>query len=188
MPFQPDLPGLLTPVIQSPERQNTSLESFPDVSSRTLSHYAKVIGRAGELFVDSLLTRYGELILAVPEDQPFDRLIRRGERVLTLQIKTSARAVGGVFKFAMKKGYSGSTYGIRGYSPEDYDIAALVALPENVVMFSADRRESHRIGVDQIGALRADPRASYLRALEDIGFVSPCKPRGCQSLPHIPAC
>ena len=190
MPFQPDLFGFTSrersePNPQSPETD--TLEAYPDVSPRTISRHAKRIGRAGEYLVDSILTRYGDLILSAPEDQPFDRLIRRGGQIVTLQIKTSARADDGVFKFSMKRGYGGSPKGIRSYDAEDYDIAALVALTENVVLFSADRRESHRICMDQIEGLRADPRASYLRALDDLGLIEPCGSGPVSEPPAIPA-
>jgi hypothetical protein len=186
MPFQPDRPGFSSPARPEPALSN-ALEAYPDVSARTICRHAKRIGRAGEFLVDSILTRYGDLILSAPEDQPFDRVIRRGGQLVTLQIKTSARAVDGFFKFSMKKGYAGSPKGIRSYGANDYDIAALVALPENVVLFSADRRESHRISLDQISGLRAHPRASYLRALEEIGLVEPDESEAAPSGPGSPA-
>ncbi len=186
MPFQPDLFGFCSPERSEPAISN-ALEDYPHVSPKTISRHAKRIGRAGEFLVDSILTRYGDLILSAPEDQPFDRVIRRGDQLVTLQIKTSARAVDGFFRFSMKKGYAGSPGGIRSYGASDYDIAALVALPENVVLFSADRRESHRIGLDQIDALRAAPRASYLRALEEIGLLEPDELEAVPPEPELPA-
>lgn len=186
MPFQPDLFGFRSLARSEPALSN-ALEAYPHVSARTICRHAKRIGRAGEQLVDSILTRYGDHILAAPEDEPFDRLIRRGDRHVTLQVKTSARAVDGFYKFSMKRGYAGSPKGIRSYEAGDYDIAALVALPENVVLFSADRRESHRIGIDQIQALRAAPRASYLRALEEIGLLEPDEPEAAPPDPGSPA-
>ncbi|MEX1234986.1 MAG: hypothetical protein WEB56_08380 [Roseovarius sp.] len=185
MPFQPEFPGFSSPARSEPTLSN-ALEAYPHVSAGTISRHAKRIGRAGEQLVDSILTRYGDHILAAPEDEPFDRLVRRGDQHVKIQVKTSARAVGGFYKFSMKRGYSGSPKGIRSYGVDDYDIAALVALPENVVLFSADRRESHRIGLDQIEALRAQPRASYLRALEEIGVLEPDEPEGMPPEPGLP--
>ncbi|MFD0859240.1 hypothetical protein [Roseovarius aquimarinus] len=186
MPFQPELPGFSSPARPEPALSN-ALEAYPDVSATTICRHAKRIGRAGEHLVDSILTRYGDHILAAPEDEPFDRLVRRGDRHVTIQVKTSARAVDGFYKFSMKRGYAGSPKGIRSYGANDYDIAALVALPENVVLFSADRRESHRISLDQIQALRERPRASYLRALEEIGLIGPDEPEAAPPSPGSPA-
>lgn len=186
MPFQPEFPGFCSIARSAPTLSN-ALEAYPHVSSRTISRYAKRIGRAGEHLVDSILTRYGDHILTAPEDEPFDRLVRRGDRHVTIQVKTSARAVDGFYKFSMKRGYSGSPKGIRSYGAGDYDIAALVALPENVVFFSADRRESYRISLDQIAGLRAHPRASYLCALEEIGLLEPGMSEGAPPEPGLSA-
>ena len=178
MPFQPDLFGFCSPARSEPALSN-ALEDYPHVSPKTISRHAKRIGRAGEFLVDSILTRYGDLILSAPEDQPFDRVIRRGDQLVTLQIKTSARAVDGFFKFSMKKGYAGSPGGIRSYGAMTTTSPRSSLLPENVVLFSADRRELHRIGLDQIEALRERPRASYLRALEEIGLLEPDELKPC---------
>lgn len=172
MSLQLELPGLARSVRLPAAPRSDALADFPAVSSGTLCRHAKTIGRAGELLVDSLLTRYGELVLSVPEDQPFDRLISRGDRPARLQVKTAARPCQEAFRFTMQKGYRGSPHGTQLYAPDDYDIAALVALSENVVYFTAEKRSSYRLDRKDLAALRADPLASYRQALAEFEAAS----------------
>lgn len=72
--------------------------------------------------------------------------------------------------FHVLKGYHRSPTGVRHYDQDDFDIVGLVALSENVVKFTTDRRQSHRIALSEIESLRATPCASFDRAMKDLGL------------------
>ena len=149
------------------------LEHYPDVRSELIMSHAKTIGLSGELFVDSLLIRHGLTVLPVPESMPFDRLICIDDRHVKIQIKTTTRSRNGYYLFNLQKGHYRSRRGVQRYASDDYDVAALVILPENVAFFSSDYRSGHRIAVREVAFLRANPLASFRRAIDTVLATAP---------------
>jgi hypothetical protein len=144
------------------------LEHYPEVPPEALCRRARMIGLAGEALVDSLLLRHGLLPSPVPDGSSSDRLVPLARRSLRLQIKVRTRASGRGYVFRMQKGYRGSPAGCRGYDPGDYDIAALVALPLNTVLFTADRARTLLLPLEEVPRLAARPLASLEAALRDL--------------------
>ncbi|GGH64002.1 hypothetical protein GVY41_19795 [Frigidibacter albus] len=177
MPVQMPLANLtLPPVALHDAAAVSALWSFPDLDTGTLCHHAKILGEAGERFVDSMLLRLGLLPLALPEHSSADRLVLHPSAVLKLQIKTATAHRANAWHFNISKGYNHSPGGLRPYAAGDFDLLALVVLPENVVRFSRDRRSSQRIMRSEIAGLRADPRASLEEAMLALGLAAPAPP------------
>lgn len=177
MPVQMPLANLtLPPVALRDAAAVSALWSFPDLDTGTLCHHAKILGEAGERFVDSMLLRFGLLPLALPEHSSSDRLVLHPSAVLKLQIKTATARRANAWHFNISKGYNHSPGGLRPYADGDFDLLALVVLPENVVRFSRDRRASQRIMRSEIAGLRADPRASLEETLLALGVAAPAAP------------
>jgi len=143
------------------------LASFPDVESITASRRARLLGLAGEYLVDSLLLRVGLFPSPMPDGAPSDRVIAFACRSIRLQIKTSAKPGPRGYTFRMQKGYRCSPAGRRPYAAGDFDIAALVALPHNAVMFSAAQSPTILMRFDSLGELKRTPLASLDQALGD---------------------
>ena len=144
------------------------LAAYPDVTSQAVCRRARLIGMAGEALVDSILLRHGLLPSPLPDGASADRMIPLARRSLRLQIKTRTRASARGFAFRMQKGYRGSPGGCRAYDADDFDIAALVALPLNIVRFTAERGPSLFLSLKDVASLRLDPLASLDRALADL--------------------
>lgn len=144
------------------------LGSYPDVTPAAVCRRANMIGLAGESLVDSILLRHGLFPSSVPGGSSADRLIPLSGRAARLQVKTRTHAVARGYEFRMRKGYRGSPAGCRGYAPGDFDIAALVALPINVVMFTAIRASTLVIPAAKLSRLAEDPLASLDTALRDL--------------------
>lgn len=66
--------------------------------------------------------------------------------------------------------YRGNPNGVQLYAPDAYDLAALVILPHNAVLFSAGAAETHVIARAQIEGLRRNPYRSLHKALGDLGL------------------
>jgi hypothetical protein len=167
MPVPSDFPH-----IRDLLRENAHLSSsfddlvgFPDIDSMSVSRRARLLGLAGECLVDSILLRLGLLPSTMPEGAPSDRVIAFAHRSVRLQIKTSAKPDARGYVFRMQKGYRGSPGGRRPYVAGDFDIAALVALPHNAVMFSAALSPTILMRFDDIPQLRRNPLASLDQAL-----------------------
>jgi hypothetical protein len=143
------------------------LASFPDVESMTASRRARLLGLAGECLVDSILLRLGLFPSAMPDGAPSDRLIAFAFRSIRLQIKTSAKPGPRGYTFRMQKGYRCSPAGRRPYAAGDFDIAALVALPHNAVMFSSAQSPTILMRFDTLAQLIRTPLASLDQALGD---------------------
>ncbi|SOB95234.1 hypothetical protein [Rhodobacter maris] len=161
-------PGLLPPLAPSaplPFGAPSPLIRYPDVSGPVRATYAKRIGAAGEKLVDSLLTRWGFYVVAAPESEPYDCLVFVADELLRMQIKTVTHPRAGWYRFAMEQGYRRSPSGRRTYEDDAFDIAALVALPENVVFFTTEPRKQHRFPVSDVFNLRARPQVSFLEAI-----------------------
>ncbi|QFT99833.1 hypothetical protein FIU85_21115 (plasmid) [Roseovarius sp. THAF8] len=156
---------------EEPSSCSEDLRNFPNLSRDTLTRNAKFFGLAGEYFVDSILFRFGHHTSGLAEMLPVDRMVYCSNNVLRLQVKTACRPRNGYFHFNLKKGYHGSPSGVRNYEPGDFDLVALVALSENVVKFTADRHQSHRIALSEIEKLRARPCASFEHAVADLGLL-----------------
>ena len=151
-----------------PVDTDSDLATYPHVATSVLSRRAKQIGRAGELLVLSVLTRLGERCYAAGDDEAFDVLLLRCEAALRLQVKTTTYPTAGGYRFRMRRGYRGNPDGVRGYSPGDYDIAALVILTHDAVFFTARCASTHVIPCSLVPALRHAPGASLRNALGDL--------------------
>lgn len=180
MTFQPTLAGfeeLFAPIFPP---QNEDLRDFPDVTSDALKIHGKELGRAGELLVESTLLRLGHQSISVAEYLPFDCIVLHPQGLIKIQVKTAARPRSACYNFNISRGYHRSPTGVRSYSDTDYDLLALVALSDNVVKFSAERRRSQNIGLDEIAGLRIRPGETFEAALEDLcsvqGVVSAVSP------------
>lgn len=164
------LPGL-NQGPQPPEMaEGASLATYPDVDPRVLSLRAKALGQAGELLVLSKLTRLGETVFQAGDGVPYDVLMPRLEMTVRIQVKTTTSPQNGFYRFGMRKGYRNNPQGTRPYRPDDYDIAALVVLPLDLVVFTAEKLATHRIAVRQITALRAAPHQSLHAAFAALGL------------------
>ncbi|WP_313137744.1 group I intron-associated PD-(D/E)XK endonuclease [Paracoccus jeotgali] len=165
------LPGF-HPWMSSPGTWENSLDPYPNVERDVLCERAREIGHAGELLVLSKLIRTGHTAVHLPDLHPFDLLLLRNDRNLRIQIKTTTRPhSSGAYRFTMAKGYRNNPMGTRPYAKSDYDLAALVILPEDCVLFTAERRDWHSVPVSMINQLRAFPSHSLLEALTDLGLA-----------------
>lgn len=170
MTKQPLLSGFEDLFSCSPPQVSDDIVNFPNLSHDTLTRYAKWFGTAGELFVDSTLLRFGIHTSHLPEMLSADRIMYHGENALRLQIKTCCRARNGSFHFSLSRGYHRSPGGVTGYAESDFDLVVLVALSENAIKFTADKRRSQSISLREIEGLREDPCASLNLALADLGL------------------
>ena len=171
MAIQMLLPGFDLGADRFPPGAAGELAGYPRVAPPVLSRHAKEIGRAGELLVQSALTRLGERCYVAGEDASFDLLLMRAEAALRMQVKTTTNPTTRGYRFQMQRGYRGSPDGVRGYAPEDYDLAALVILPHDAVFFTAARASTHLVPCASVAALRRAPGASLAAALGDLGLA-----------------
>ncbi len=169
MTYQPTLAGLEEIFRRPLTPPQPDLLQFPEIDTETLRYHGKQFGRAGELLVESTLLRFGLQSVSLPEHLPFDYAVLHERGLIRVQVKTASRLRDGRYHFTISKGYHRSPAGVRGYSQADYDLLALVGLSENVVKFTADRRRSQSIGVEEIEELRRRPGASFEYALEELG-------------------
>ncbi|MCH8476301.1 MAG: hypothetical protein LAT55_13855 [Opitutales bacterium] len=175
MPHQPFLPGLIAPASPlNAAHQFDDLLHYPDVGSHLLCEHAKTLGHASELLTDSIFARLGIPAASFPEHSQFDRLIWIGSTCLRVQIKGRHRMTGGGYHFDIKRGYQRGPTGTRAYARDDFDILALVALPDNVVKFTAEWSKTHVIAAHEIARLRTSPGASLHLALSDLGLSGTC--------------
>jgi len=178
MPYQPSLPGLFAPC--APARVSNLFDTllhYPDISAELTCARAKELGQSAELLTDSLLARLGIPCANFAEHSPFDRMIWIGSACLRLQIKSRHKTGEGGYRFDIKKGYQRGPHGTRPYSRDEFDLLALVALPENVVKFTSVWSTSHVIRPDEIPGLRARPGRSLVLALEALGiFIGGAEP------------
>ena len=172
MAIQLILPGLSLPAATGPSATTTrsDLWHYPHLDTETLCAHACALGAAGEALVDSLLLRYGLIPLPVPPGFAADRLVLCAGHLLRLQVKTTSSLQEAGYCVNAQRGYRGAPQGRRDYGPADYDILAIVVLPEMVCRFSTDLRSRHRIAPGEIAGLRADPRASLAEALLHLGL------------------
>lgn len=170
MPDFPAYPTLARLLGTSPQfsASFTDLSNFPHIEAVAASRRARLLGQAGEHIVDSILLRHGLFCAPMPEGAPSDRLMPLSNRSFRLQIKTRTRPDPRGYVFKMQKGYRFSPAGCRPYAEGDYDIAALVALPINTVMFSAAQSATILMPTEQIPQFRAHPLASLDQAVREL--------------------
>lgn len=173
MPFQPSLPGLLSRPPSCLPPGSHRLWSFPDLPGIECSRHAKILGLAGECLADSMLMRYGLSVMRLPEFSGVDRLILHPDRILRLQIKTTSTRRNGAWVFQIHHGNGRSPKGLRPYDPGAFDLMALVVLPENAVVFTAEARRSIRISDRELTALQRDPRGSLETAFRSLDLAAP---------------
>jgi hypothetical protein len=172
---EPVLGGLRAPVVTGEAArvsQETALLRYPDVTAEVLCARAKELGQAAELQLDSTTARLGVKSASFGEHSPFDRVLWIGTFCFRLQIKGRNRSdERGDYRFDIRKGYQRGPTGTKAYEPGDFDLLALVALPENVVKFTARWSEHHVIRRSEIAGLRARPGDSLIAALRDLGVT-----------------
>lgn len=142
------------------------LGGYPNVAPDAVCRRARLIGLAGEALVDSLLLRHGLHPSPLPDGASADRLIPLGQRTVRIQIKTRTHPGPRGYGFRMRKGYRGNPLGTRAYEVGDFDIAALVALPANVVFFTCAQGINLTVPLSAIPDLAARPLDSLDTALE----------------------
>lgn len=183
MPVQPPLCGL-EDLFEPPSRTATSeIWDYPDVPADVLMANAKWLGLSGEHLVDSILLRFGLYTTPLPETLPADRMLFLPGGPLRVQIKTTSSLRVHGYSFCVSRGYHRAPSGVRPYEPSDFDLVALVVLPENVVKFSAEKRQSHTIAHREIPVLRAYPRRSLDHALTALGIPLPADAPETENIP-----
>lgn len=172
-------PAPVVPPSRSPFAAQIALAAYPRVPGTIRASFGKNIGRAGEEFVASILSRFGFENFPAPEDQPFDRLVRftpdggASTSDARIQIKTATAHQNRSYTFSMQRGYRGSPQGRQSYGDDAYDIAALVILPRNAVFFTAEKATQHRIHLSEVPGLINQPQRSLFTAL---GLPHPASP------------
>lgn len=144
------------------------LGAYPNVTPAAVCRRARLIGLAGEALVDSLLLRHGLHPSPLPDGASADRLVPLGQRTVRIQIKTRTHPGRHGYTFRMRKGYRGNPRGTRAYDVGDFDVAALVALPENVVFFTCSKGLNLTLPLSTIPTLAASPLESLDWALEEL--------------------
>lgn len=171
----PVLGGLRAPLVTGEAArvsQETALLRYPNVTAEVLCARAKELGQAAELQLDSTTARLGIKSAGFGEHAPFDRVLWIQQFCFRLQIKGRNRSdERGDYRFDIRKGYQRGPTGTKSYEPGDFDLLALVALPENVVKFTARWSEHHVIRRSEIAGLRARPGESLIAALRDLGVT-----------------
>ena len=170
MPHQFLLPGFQLPA-SPPECRDArvALRDYPDVSGAVMCRYGKQLGTAGELLFDSVMMRLGERSIRCEEHEPFDRILWLPDGLVRVQIKTRHTITGDSYVFDIKKGYQRGPTGTKPYDPSDFDMLALVILPEGVIRFTSEWRNTHRVRLCEIPSLRARPGDSLAEALDRLG-------------------
>jgi len=146
-------------------RSIDDLARYPDVPGDVLCRHARLLGQAGEFFVDSIFMRAGITPLRMPEGLPSDRLFLLPQGALTAQIKIQTRARGDTFVFNLRRGYRGSPAGCRGYKRGDFDLAILVILPLLALKVVHDPGSSVRIPISDVSSLQSQPLFSFWNAV-----------------------
>jgi len=151
-----------------PDTGHDALRAYPEVEPNVISKRAREIGLSGELLVMSKLIRIGFTVLQPPDHLHHDLMMVWQNRLLRVQVKATTRPYKGAYRFNMSRGYRNNPLGTRPYERCDYDLAALVILPEECVFFTAERRERHCLPVSVIAQLWAHPSHSLFEALSEL--------------------
>lgn len=168
------LPGITLPTRPTETRDaRDALAAYPDMSAEDLCRYAKILGHSAELVVASILMRLGERDFPAPEYERHDRvLFLPGDTPLRIQVKTRhTRTPAGDYVFNLKQSSERGATGRGPYSETDFDILAMVALPEMAVRFTADWQTRHTIYASECPDLRRNPRATLDAALMRLGYT-----------------
>lgn len=172
MPQQLFLPGIVPP-IRPTDTHNArcALASYPDIPLGELCRYAKILGHSAEILVDSILMRLGERVFPTPEFERHDRvLFLPDDTPVRIQVKTRhTRSPAADYVFNLKQASERGATGRGPYSATDFDILAMVALPEMAVRFTADWQSRHTIYASEFPELRRNHRASLDAALMRLG-------------------
>ncbi len=174
MPQQPFLPGITLPIRPAETRDaREALAAYPDMSTEDLCRYAKWLGASAEMTVDALFLRLGERVFPAPEHERHDRVwILPDGTPLRIQVKTRhTRTPAGDYVFNLKQSSERGATGRGPYSATDFDILAMVALPEMAVRFTADWQTRHTIYASECPELRRNPRATLDAALMRLGYT-----------------
>ena len=166
------LPGFTPPERPAETRDaRAALAAYPDTPVADLCRHAKIVGRAAELLVDSILTRFGERVYPADEYERHDRILMLPDGAsIRIQVKARhSRTSTGAHVFNLKQRSARGCSGKGPYLPEDFDLLAMVVLTESVVYFTADWQTRHVIEQGEIPALRRNPRASLDAALARLG-------------------
>lgn len=172
MPHQFRLPGFLPPA-PPPECRDAreALRDYPNIPGHVMCRFGKQLGAAGELLFDSVMMRLGERFVSCAEHEPFDRILWLPEGFVRVQVKTRHSMTGDSYVFDIKKGYQRGPNGTRPYERSEFDMLALVILPEGVIRFTSEWRNTHRIRMCEIPRLRARPAESLLDAFNGLGLT-----------------
>lgn len=174
MPRQPFLPGIVPPVRPAEAHgARHALAAYPDIPPSELCRYAKILGHSAEILVDSILMRLGERVFPTPEFERHDRvLFLPDDTPVRIQVKTRhTRSPVGDYIFNLKQASERGATGRGPYSAADFDILAMVALPEMAVRFTADWQTRHTIFARELPELRRHPRGSLDEALARLGHA-----------------
>jgi len=166
-PQYPTLSAMLSPNAHFRESFE-GLCQFPQIEGRVASRHARALGLAGERLVESILLRHGLFPAAMPDGSSSDLIFPLASMSVRLQIKTTTRRGPHGYTFNMTKGYRFSPNGCRRYAEGDYDIAAVVALPINTVMFTACQNATLLMPYKRIPFFQAHPLASLETALTEL--------------------
>ncbi|MFY0624145.1 MAG: hypothetical protein JXQ89_20870 [Pelagimonas sp.] len=168
------LPGITLPTRPAETRDaREALAAYPEMPTADLCRYAKWLGAAAEMLVDALFMRLGERIFPAPEHERHDRvlLLPDGSPV-RIQVKTRHTTnSSGDYVFNLKQRSERGATGRGPYSAADFDILAMVALPDMAVHFTADWRTRHTIYASEFPELRRNPRATLDEALMRLGHA-----------------
>lgn len=169
------LPGITLPTRPAETRDaRLALATYPDIPVTDLCRHAKVLGRAAEFLVDSVLTRLAERVYPADEYERHDRVwILPDGTPIRIQVKTRhSQAANGAYVFDLKQRSARGSTGKGPYLPEDFDLLAMVVLTENIVAFTADWQTRHVIEPGEIPELRRHPRATLDAALMRLGHAN----------------
>jgi hypothetical protein len=172
---QPYLPGIQPPTRPAENRDaRLALASYPAMSTEMLCRYAKHLGHAAELLVDSVLMRLGERAYPAAEFERHDRLLLLPDGVpIRIQVKARhCRTQTGAYVFNLQQRSARGCSGKGPYQPQDFELLAMVVLAEGVVHFTAAWQNRHVVEPGEIPTLRRHPRASLDAALAQLGHIS----------------
>lgn len=171
--MQLSFPDVVLPLRPAETRDaRRALSTYPDMPTSDLCRYAKHLGSSAELLVDSIFMRLGERAFPVPEHERHDRLlVLPDDTLVRVQVKARHTQTGGDYIFNLKQRSERGATGRGPYEVQDFDLLALVVLPEAAVRFTADWQSRHVIHLSEIPALRRNPRASLDAALARLGHA-----------------
>jgi len=123
-------------------------------------------GAAAEAYVHYRLRSWGiDAHFAGGLGSPFDLWAAVGGNIIKVQVKSTTKPLSsGHYKFNTKKGHNGL------YHPDDWDIMALVALPEERVWFTLRGTKTKGISLQPNCFEEDQEKSSWERALRGVQF------------------